>query len=134
MEINKKVSFYKNKTITDDMIMKKIGVVTYTQLSKKFPEWFTFYNECKDILCCKEGNIPSEINLFISQNPYEIKKDIILTICGEKIDSNNSYLCNLTHPPKFPLIEDETSVIPWIFICIVLVSLIFISLYVVLKI
>ena len=43
------------------MIMNCVGVVTYTALHRKFPEYFKFFKECDDVLSRKEGNIPNEI-------------------------------------------------------------------------
>ena len=130
LQINKRVSFYKNKVITDDMIMTSVGVVTYKYLCVKFPYWFYYYKECSEIITPLEGNIPSEINLYISNNPYEIKKDLILSLCNEKIVSNNLNLLNSTCKPNYPLLE-ENSVYSWIFICIVMILLILLSIFII---
>jgi len=127
--VNKRVSFYKDKSITDDMIMNCVGVVTYTYLCRKFPNWFRVFKECHDVIKIEEGNLPSDINLFISEDPYEIKKDLVLHLCGENINTNHLLLCNRTCKPTYPLMECEDSFYSWIFICIVMVILIFIAIY-----
>jgi len=130
ISVNKKVSFCNGKTITDNMIMNHVGVVTYTYLCRKFPSWFYFYNECKYVSSPVEGNIPSEINLYISDNPFEVKRDIILDLCGFEVCSSNTYLISSSDPPKTPLIENDDNFFSWIFICIVLVVSIFFAIYV----
>ena len=133
LQINKRVSFYKNNTVTDDMIMNAVGVVTYNYLNRKFPEWFYYYKECSEIISPIEGYIPSEINLYISNDPYQIKKDLIIFICGEDIESNNLIILNSTSKPNYPLLE-ENGFYPWIFICIVMIILILLSIYIIIQI
>jgi len=125
--IDKNVSFYKGITVTDDLIMNCIGVSEYSNLQYKYPKWFRFFRECSEIITPKEGRLPSCINLYISNDPYEIKKDLILHICGLDIQSNNIILCNGKDKPSFPLLEREESFYSWIFICIVMIILIILA-------
>ena len=126
--INKKVSFYNNKAITDDMIMSHVGVVTYSYLCRKFPNIFSSFHECKFLSSSKEGYIPSEINLKISTNPYEIKEDLIKSMCENDIN-RHSFLVGLTDKPNYPLIEKEETTYSWIFISIIMIILIIIAVY-----
>ena len=132
--INKKISFYENKTITDDMIMSLIGVVNYTFLVRKFPNFFHNYAECDSLISSKEGYIPSEINLYISNDPNEIKRDLIYILCGKEVKEEHILkLVNSTEPPNYPLQERENSIIFWIFICIILILSIVIAIYIIIS-
>jgi len=127
IHIYKRVSFYKNKSITDSMIMNCVGVVTYTYLCRKYPNYFSFFKECEEVSNQEIGNLPSEINLYISDDPYKIKSDLIYYLCEENNNSNNILLCNSTCKPNYPLIEENNSLFSWIFICILMIILIFIA-------
>ncbi len=134
MEINRKISYYKGKIITDSEIMKNIGVVTYSYLAFKFPAIFRKFKECDELYLSPEGHIPSHINLYISDNPFVIKSDLIKIIHGEEPENIfHRNLIDSSDKPQFPLLEKENSFYEWIFICIVMIILIFLAMYVIYK-
>ena len=129
MNINKKLSFYNNHTITDSMIMDHVGIVTYSQLQYKFPNFFDFYKECEGLHIPKEGHLPSVINLSICNDPYQIKRDLILSYCGEEfINPKHEILAHSSSKPNYPLLEKEDNTYLWIIICTFIIVLIFIAL------
>ncbi len=134
LQINKKVSYYNNRIITDTKIMDHIGVYTYSKLLYKYPYLFQHFKECSENIVPCEGHIPSEISLYISSDPYKIKRDIILLICGKNIGDEydcHRLLINSSEKPNHPLLEKEDNTFLWIFICIVMIFLIFLAFFVI---
>lgn len=116
--------------IRDIDIFQNVGYRNYIQLHRKFPNYFKYFIECDNITDCI-GYIPSDISLIISDDPEILKKDIVKTIYYNVHISNNSDLvlkCKdkiLCKPTEF---ENTTSI--WLFICIIIVSLIVFAIYI----
>ena len=103
--------------------------LNYIMLHRKFPKYFSYFRECKRILEYPMFS-PIYINVFISDDPRVVKSDIIKTIHYKKYVSENSRL--LIHNDTDPItphdIHDTTFM--WIFICLIMISLLVISIYV----
>lgn len=122
-------SYINGQIINDSDIFRYIGYNNYIMLYRKYPFYFKYFKEC-DTLSEGIGSIPGEINLFISDNPYDIKSDIIKTIHYKTYISPNSYLVkDFNFTTNKPTELDDTISI-WIFICIIIISLLVFSVYV----
>lgn len=122
-------SYINGQIINDSDIFRYVGYDNYIMLYRKYPHYFKYFKEC-DTKSEGIGTIPGYINLFISDNPQKIKSDIIKTIHYKTYISTNSYLVKdfefITDKPTE--LDDTTSI--WIFICIILISLLFFSAYI----
>lgn len=119
-----------NTIIKDSEIFQKIGYKNYVQLQRKYPNYFKYFTECDSVTDCI-GFIPSNISLYITDDPNIIKCDIVKTIYYKVwvspvsdliLNSTDKVLCN---PTEF---ENTTSIT--IFIYIILVSLIVFAIYI----
>ena len=113
----------------DSDILRYIGLDNYIMLHRKFPLYFFYFKECNKEI---EINVfsPGNINLYISDNPRQIKSEIIKTIHYKRYISENSKLVNLCdNIDLIPKNINDTTFI-WIFICLIFISLIVISIYV----
>lgn len=119
--------------IRDLEIFQKIGYRNYIQLHRKYPFYFKYFAEC-DNLNDGIGYVPASILLFVSDDPKTIKCDIVKTIYYNIWFSPNSDLVFESkdiiqcRPTEF-----ENTVSIWIFICIVIVSLIVLAIYILIK-
>lgn len=122
-----------NVIIKDSDIFKNVGYKNYVQLTTKYPGYFKYFKEC-DNITDGIGYIPISISIFTSDDPEKIKKDIVKTIYYGEWISNNSDLvldCKdkiLCNPTEF-----ESTTFIWIFICIILITLLFFSTYILIK-
>lgn len=127
--IFKDSSFINSVVIRDSDIFKSVGYENYVMLNRKFPEHFTFFDECY-IENENIGSIPGSINLFIVGDALTIKSDIVKTIYYNKWISENSRLVlkckNLVCEPT----EIEYNCIIWILISIIMVVLFVIATYI----
>jgi len=125
-------SIIDNHIINDSDIFLHIGYENYVILNRKYPYYFKFFNEC-NTKNDKIGKIPGYLDVFFKYSIEEIKKDIIKTIYYKKYISEisdlviNFKICD-TKPKEF-----ENTISIWIFICIIIVSLLFFSVYILVK-
>lgn len=131
-EDNKKIliklgsSYINGRIINDSEIYNRVGYKNYIMLYRKFPSFFKCFKEC-ETLNDKIGIIPGDISLFITNDPFEVKSDIIKTIYYKKFISNNSYLIiNNTNDNNFPTNLEEGNTI-WILFSLIMVILIVFS-------
>lgn len=122
-------SYIDGEIINDSDIFLHVGYENYIMLQRKYPYFFKYFKECDtnmDII----GMIPGKISLITVGDANQIKSDIIKTIHYKRYVSFNSYLINnIKQNVKRPIeLEDTTSM--WIFICILMVSLLLFSLYI----
>uniref|UniRef100_A0A6C0BEF9 Uncharacterized protein n=1 Tax=viral metagenome TaxID=1070528 RepID=A0A6C0BEF9_9ZZZZ len=113
----------------DSDILKYIGLENYIMLLRKFPSYFIYFDEFSAYFNSDELYIPGYINLYISDDPRTVKSEIIKTIHYKQYFFKNSFLVN-KEEENIELKEKNNTVFIWIFICIIIVSLIFISIYV----
>lgn len=122
-------SYIDGKIINDSDIFLNIGYDNYVMLNRKYPYFFEYFKEC-DTKLDNIGMIPGQISLITNGDANKIKSDIIKTIYYRKYISPNSYLVsdekiNIKTPTK----SEDTTLI-WIFICIVMLSLLTFSFYI----
>lgn len=122
-------SIIDGKIINDYDIFRNIGYDNYVMLNRKYPLYFKYFDECKT-KTDGIGFIPGRINIFISSDPEEIKKDIIKTMhYNIYISKNSELLCNVKKLECKPTqLCDSTSI--WIFVCIIMIILLVFSVYV----
>lgn len=116
--------------IKDSEIFQNVGYKNYIHLHRKYPNYFKFFTECNNITS-EFGYLPSDISLRVSDDPEILKKDIVKTIYYNKWFSNNSNLvfeCKDKISCKPTEFEDSTSI--WVFICIIIISLIVFAIYI----
>lgn len=123
-------SVIENTIIRDSEIFQNVGYKNYIQLHRKYPGYFKYFSEC-DNITDGIGHVPSPILLYTCNDPKILKSDIVKTIYYKKWFSENSNLvleCKdkiICRPTEF---ENTTSI--WIFICIIIVTLIFFAVYI----
>ena len=122
-------SYINGEIINDSDIFLHVGYENYIMLYRKYPQFFKYFKEC-DTKIDNIGMIPGQIALITVGDANDIKSDIIKTIYYKTYISSNSYLINnMKETIKRPTeLEDTTSM--WIFICIVMVSLLVFSVYI----
>lgn len=121
-------SYIDGKIIYDKDILNNIGYDNYVMLSRKYPNYFKFFPECSTV-SYDDYKHPGMIELITEGNVEKIKIDIIKTIYYGKRFSINSDL--VIDKKNFSVSETEDSLLIWIFICIIIVSLLFFSLYII---
>lgn len=126
-------SIIDNKFIRDSDIFKHVGYKNYIMLHRKYPYYFKKFEECSNITE-GIGYIPGEINLLISDDPERIKKDIVKTMYYGVWFSENSDLVFFSKDKLICKPTDfESDVNIWIFICIIMISLIIFAIYIMTK-
>lgn len=122
-------SYIDGRIINDSEIFYRVGFDNYIMLQRKYPLFFKWFKECEtkvdDI-----GIVPGDISLITIGNAIDIKSDIVKTIFYDTYISPNSDLIKvIPHKNIRPTEMTETTSV-WIFICIVMVSLLVFVIYI----
>lgn len=122
-------SYIDGNIINDSDIFLNVGYDNYIMLYRKYPHFFKYFKEC-DTKIDKIGMIPGDIELITVGDAHDIKSDIIKSIYYKTFISSNSYLVKEAKGEIKHLVELEDTTTMWIFICIVMVSLLVLSVYI----
>lgn len=127
MSINKGISYYKGKRITDYTILKEVGCITYAYLQRLYPGWYLYYDECNiNYQGC--DFIPSILLSYLDSSPLKVKTDLVMLICGEKLDSSSYDLIASSYPPKSRYINGMVNNFAWFFFYLFVIILIYVAL------
>ena len=122
-------SYINGQIINDSDIFFHVGYENYIMLHRKYPHFFKYFKEC-DTKNDSIGIIPGQISLITVGDANNIKSDLIKTIYYKTYISSNSYLINDIKIKNKNITELEDTTSMWIFICIIMISLLIFSVYI----
>lgn len=114
--INKGISYVNDSIISDKDIIESIGIISYSKIQNMFPEYFSFFKECK-LNDNPIGVIPSDINLQLEYEGIDLKREIIFCMLNEDYVSSVRFLIKSSNSNKVIISNCESFSIFWILIC-----------------
>lgn len=126
-------SVINDKVINDSEIFLNVGLNNYVILNRKFPLFFTFFEECR-VKNNGIGTMPGYLEVFSKYGIEEIKKDIVKTIYHNKYISEVSDLVLKTEKLEIKPTQFVNTIGIWIFICIIMIFSLVFSVFILIKI